>query len=103
MMETNPLLDTYLRQLRLPTFLKLYSQFATDAARNNQDAVRFLLALAEQEVNQRQHNMLQQRLKTPAFRYSKNWLTLTSLVCHGSTKPRSWIWRAANIFSRNKV
>jgi len=37
-METNPLLDTYLRQLRLPTFLRLYSQFATDAARNNQDA-----------------------------------------------------------------
>jgi DNA replication protein DnaC len=67
MMETNPLLDTYLRQLRLPTFLKLYSQFATDAARNNQDAVRFLLALAEQEVNQRQHNMLQQRLKTARF------------------------------------
>ncbi len=66
-METNPLLDTYLRQLRLPTFLKLYSQFATDAARNNQDAVRFLLALAEQEVHQRQHNMLQQRLKTAHF------------------------------------
>ena len=39
-METNPLLDTYLRQLRLPTFLKLYSQFAADAARNHQDAVR---------------------------------------------------------------
>jgi len=67
MMETNPLLDTYLRQLRLPTFLKLYSQFATDAARNNQDAVRFLLALAEQEVNQRQHHRLQQRLKTAHF------------------------------------
>lgn len=66
-METNPLLDTYLRQLRLPAFLKLYSQFAQDAARNNQDAVRFLLALAEQEVNQRQHNVLQQRLKTAHF------------------------------------
>jgi DNA replication protein DnaC len=66
-METNPLLDTYLRHLRLPTFLKLYPQFATDAARNNQDAVRFLLALAEQEVHQRQHNMLQQRLKTARF------------------------------------
>jgi len=66
-MEMNPLLDTYLRQLRLPTFLKLYSQFAADAARNHQDAVRFLLALAEQEVNQRQHHRLQQRLKTARF------------------------------------
>jgi len=67
MMERNPLLDTYLRQLRLPTFAKLYPQFAADAARNNQDTVRFLLALAEQEVHQRQLNMLQQRLKTARF------------------------------------
>ena len=66
-MEHNPLLDSYLRQLRLPTFTKLYPQFAADAARNNHDTVRFLLALAEQEVNQRQLNMLQQRLKNARF------------------------------------
>lgn len=66
-MEQNPLLDSYLRQLRLPTFVKLYSQFAADAARNNQDAVRFLLALAEQEINQRQQNVLQERLKSARF------------------------------------
>ena len=66
-MEHNPLLDSYLRQLRLPTFVKLYSQFAADAARNNQDAVRFLLALAEQEINQRQQNVLQERLKSARF------------------------------------
>jgi DNA replication protein DnaC len=67
MMERNPLLDSYLRQLRLPTCGKLYPQFATDAARNNHDAVRFLLALTEQEVQQRQLNMLQQRLKNARF------------------------------------
>jgi DNA replication protein DnaC len=67
MMERNPLLDSYLRQLRLPTFTKLYPQFAADAARNNHDTVRFLTALAEQEVNQRQLNMLQQRLKNARF------------------------------------
>ncbi len=66
-MERNPLLDTYLRQLRLPTFLKAYPQFATDAARNNEDPVRFLLALAEHEIHQRQQNMLQQRLKAARF------------------------------------
>ena len=66
-MERNPLLDSYLRQLRLPTCGKLYPQFATDAARNNHDAVRFLLALTEQEVQQRQLNMLQQRLKNAHF------------------------------------
>ena len=66
-MERNPLLDSYLRQLRLPTCGKLYPQFATDAARNNHNAVRFLLALTEQEVQQRQLNMLQQRLKNAHF------------------------------------
>ncbi len=66
-MERTPLLDTYLRQLRLPTFIKHYPQFATDAARSNEDPVRFLLALAEQEVNQRQQNMLQQRIKSAHF------------------------------------
>ena len=30
-MEPNALLDTYLHQLRLPTFVKNYSQFAADA------------------------------------------------------------------------
>lgn len=66
-MEQHPLLDTYLRQLRLPTFIKHYAQFATDAARNNQDAVQFLLALAELEVNQRHQNMLQERIKAARF------------------------------------
>ena len=66
-MENNALLETYLRQLRLPTFLKNYPHFATDAARNNQDFVRFLLALAEQEVNQREANMLQKRIKAARF------------------------------------
>jgi DNA replication protein DnaC len=40
---------------------------ATDAARNNQDYVRFLLALAEQEVNQRESNRLQMRIKAARF------------------------------------
>jgi DNA replication protein DnaC len=40
---------------------------ATDAARNNQDYVRFLLALAEQEVNQRESNRLQMRIKGARF------------------------------------
>jgi len=65
--EQNALLDTYLRQLRLPTFGKNYSQFAVDAARNGQDHVRFLLALAEQEVAQRERNLLQKRIKNARF------------------------------------
>jgi len=66
-MEPNGLLDSYLRQLHLPTFLKNYQTYAADAARNNLDYTRFLLALAEQEVNQREHNMIQRRIKAAHF------------------------------------
>jgi len=66
-MESDFLLETYLRQLRLPTFLKNYRQFTADAARNNLDYPRFLLALAEQEVQQREHNLLQKRIKAAHF------------------------------------
>jgi DNA replication protein DnaC len=66
-MEDNALLNTYLRQLRLPTFLENYGSFATDAARNNLDHTRFLLALAEQEVQQREINMIQRRTKAARF------------------------------------
>jgi DNA replication protein DnaC len=65
--EPNPLLDTYLHQLCLPTFVKNYSQFAADAARNEQDHVRYLLALAEQEISQRERNLLQKRIKAARF------------------------------------
>jgi DNA replication protein DnaC len=66
-MEENALLNAYLRQLRLPTFLKNYPHFAADAAQNNLDHVRFLLALAEQEVHQREANMIQRRIKAARF------------------------------------
>jgi DNA replication protein DnaC len=69
-MESNPLLDTYLRQLHLPNFLK-YGQFASDAARNNEDYVRFLLALAQQEVNQREQNVLKKRIAAARFPVAK--------------------------------
>lgn len=62
-MERNELLESYLRQLRLPSFVRSYQSFATDAARNNLDYTRYLLALAEQEVNKREQNRLQKRVK----------------------------------------
>jgi len=69
--ETNALLETYLRRLRLPTFAKNYQAFAIDAAQHNQNHVRFLLSLAEQEIQQREQNRLQSRLKAARFPISK--------------------------------
>jgi DNA replication protein DnaC len=65
--ESNLLLDTYLRQLRLPSFLNNYAQFASDAARNNEDHVRYLLALAELEMDQREQNVLKKRIRAARF------------------------------------
>lgn len=66
-MAANLLLESYLKQLHLPSFAKNYQQFAADAAQNNEDHVRYLLALAEQEIRQREQNMHRRRLKLARF------------------------------------
>ena len=66
-MERNDLLESYLHQLRLPTFVKNYRSFAADAAQNNLDYPRYLTALAEQEVKKREQNRLQKRIKAARF------------------------------------
>ena len=66
-MEANLLLESLLKNLRLATFRQQYRQVAEDAARNNLDYERYLLALAEQEVAQRQLNVQRQRIKSARF------------------------------------
>jgi len=65
--ETTLLLETYLKNLRLPTFAQNYTKFAQDAARDDLSYDRFLLALAEQEVLQREENLRQRRTKSARF------------------------------------
>ena len=66
-METNLLLEEHLKSLRLSTFIQNYRQFAEDAAQDNLSYDRFLLALAEQEVTQRELNRQRQRIKAARF------------------------------------
>jgi len=66
-MESPMLLETYLRQLRLPTFLENYAKFAEDAAQRDLSYDRFLLALAEQEVVRREQNRIVRRIKGARF------------------------------------
>ena len=61
------LLEDYLRQLRLPTFVKSHAKFAEDAAKTNQPYDHFLLALTEQEIAQRERNRQTQRIKSARF------------------------------------
>lgn len=66
-METTMLLETHLKQLRLSSFLQSYRKFAEDAARSNLGYDRYLLALAEQEVAQREENRKVRRIKAARF------------------------------------
>jgi DNA replication protein DnaC len=61
------LLEGYLKQLRLSTFIRNYAQFAQDAAKANQSYDQFLLALAREEAAQRDHNRQLQRLRAAKF------------------------------------
>jgi DNA replication protein DnaC len=66
-METNMLLDTYLKALRLPMFLQNYRKFADEAAQAGHSYDRFLLALAEQEIAQRERNRIARCIKAARF------------------------------------
>lgn len=61
------LLETYLKQLRLPTFLKNHQKFAQDAVEHHYDFSQYLQALAEEEVKQREQNQLLRRIKFARF------------------------------------
>jgi DNA replication protein DnaC len=70
-MPTTALLDDYLRELRLPTMLRHYRQVAEDAARTQLSYDGFLLALAQQELAQRERNRYQHRIKGARFPFLK--------------------------------
>jgi DNA replication protein DnaC len=59
MSQHHTLLESYLRQLRLPTFAQNYSVFAQDAARTGLSCERYLLALCEAEMAQRDANRVE--------------------------------------------
>jgi DNA replication protein DnaC len=59
MPEHNTLLENYLRQLKLPTFAQHYAAFAQDAARTGLSCERYLLALCEAELAQREANRVE--------------------------------------------
>lgn len=57
------LLESYLKQLYLHSFIQHYESLAEEAAQHSRGYTPYLLALAEQEVHQREANRRQRRLK----------------------------------------
>ena len=66
-MENTLLLESYLKQLRLPVFLHNYRKVAEDATTGQLSYSRFLQALAEQEVAQRERNRQAQLIRAARF------------------------------------
>lgn len=66
-MEANLLLDSYLKALRLPGFLRNYRKFGEDAAQAHLSFDRYLLSLAEQEIAQREKNRQVRLIKAARF------------------------------------
>jgi len=59
----NVLLESQLRQLYLSSFIRHYAAFAAEAAHSNQSYSRYLLALTEQELLERDVRRRERRLK----------------------------------------
>ncbi len=68
---TTLLLDSYLKQLKLPAIARSYAALAREAADRNLGYLDFLRALCEQEVQQREQNQLARRLKQAQFPWPK--------------------------------
>ncbi len=61
------LLEAYLRALGLPTFLHLYQSYAQDAARSGLSFERFLLALCEAEMADREAKRIESAIRRAKF------------------------------------
>jgi DNA replication protein DnaC len=71
-MQHQELLETYLRALKLPTFLEHYQSAAQDAARSDLPYERYLLALCEAEMAQREANRIERAMASARFPVMKD-------------------------------
>ena len=86
--EHHMLLESYLRQLRLPSFVQHYQKLAQDAAQTNLSYERFLLALAEGEVGQREVHRVERSIASAKFPVLKELADFDFSVVQGLAKTR---------------
>ncbi len=87
-MEDKAMLETYLRQLRIPTFAHNYQAFAQDAARSNLSFERYLFALCEAEITQREANRVERCIANAKFPVLKDIDGFDFTVIGGISKAR---------------
>ena len=67
MARSNLLLETHLKTLRLPTFLREYDKVARQCAQEGLDCPRYLLRLCELELLDREQRATERRIKAAKF------------------------------------
>jgi DNA replication protein DnaC len=71
MARSNLLLETQLKTLRLPTFLREYDKLARECANEGADYPRYLLRLSELELLDRERRAAERRIKAAKFPVTK--------------------------------
>ncbi|MBI5197070.1 MAG: ATP-binding protein [Nitrospirae bacterium] len=66
-MRRDPLLDSYLKRLRMPTVARDYPKVAEEAGKENKPYEAFLLALLESEIQTRESNAVKKRIADAGF------------------------------------
>lgn len=87
-MPSQTLLETYLKQLHLPTMLQTYQTVAQDAARANLAYEQYLLALCEAEIAQRNAQRIARTLTQARFPFQKDLTTFDFSLVQGVPKAR---------------
>lgn len=87
-MEDKAVLESYLHQLRIPTFAQNYQAFAQDAARSNLSYERYLFALCEAEMAQREANRVERCIATAKFPVLKDLDSFDFTAVGGISKAR---------------
>src|SRR5437588_11525309 len=87
-MSNELLLETYLKQLRLPCFLESYQALAQEAARTNLSYERYLLALAQEEVVRQDASRIERAIANARFPVLKELADFDFSVLPDVPKPR---------------
>jgi DNA replication protein DnaC len=87
-MQQQSLLETYLRQLRLPTFAQNHAAFAGDAVHSDLSYERYLLALCEAEVAHREANRVERAIAGAKFPVLKDLSSFDFSVVQGLSKTK---------------
>src|ERR1700757_319514 len=102
--NTNLLLRSNLKQLRLPTIAAEFEKLAREAATANEGYAQYLLRLTELEVAARASNAVQARIRAAGFPVSKDFDTFDFSTLPHLSKPKvlelargEWIEQKANV------